>query len=195
MSQTPQGPLQPWLHELVVAVDGHGTALGRAHGQMTGAGAEGFYVDDARVLSVLALELGGEEPAFVGGSARGGSADFLGSARGLGDDGPDPSVEVARRRRVAGSTLTERIEVRSRAAHEVRTRVALRLGGDGAELADVKQGVVDGTGLHAATTSGDGGPLVDRAARRRGGARRLRRGRERAGRRGRRGGRGRRAAG
>ena len=96
MSQTPQGPLQPWLHELVVAVDGHGTALGRAHGQMTGAGAEGFYVDDARVLSVLALELGGEEPAFVGGSARGGSADFLGSARGLGDDGPDPSVEVAR---------------------------------------------------------------------------------------------------
>lgn len=150
-------PLQPWLHELVIVVDGHVTALGRRDGQITGAGAEGVYVDDSRVLSILELDLDDTAPEFVGVSAGGAAADFLGSARGLGDDGPDPSVEVLRRRRLTGGEMTEEVEVRSRAAGEVRARLRLRIAGDGAELADVKQGTTDGTAALHATAMGAGG--------------------------------------
>ncbi len=144
MSDTQRDPLQPWLHELAIVVDGPLTAMSRRDGQLTGAGAEGFYADDARVLSVLEVLLDGQSPAFVGVGAQGSAAEFLGSARGLGDDGPDPSVEVRRSRRLEAGALREQVEVRSRAAEEVRARVSLRLGGDGVEVFDVKHGVADG---------------------------------------------------
>lgn len=154
MSESEQRHLQPWLHELAVAVDGHVTALSRRDGQVTGHGVEGLFVDDARVLSVLEVDVDGHVPAFVGSSARGATADFLASARNLGDGGADPSVEVLRRRRLVDGALREQVELRSRAAHEVRARVVARIGGDGAELADVKNGLADGTVLVTATADG-----------------------------------------
>jgi glycogen debranching enzyme len=143
-------PLQPWLHELAIVVDGHLSALSRRDGQLTGTGAEGLYVDDERVLSVLEVSLDAQQPAFVGQASRGATAEFLGSARGLGDDGPDPSIEVHRTRALSAGELAEEVEVRSRAAAEVRARVAVRLGGDGAEVSDVKHGVADGRLLDVA---------------------------------------------
>jgi glycogen debranching enzyme len=143
VSEPAHAPLQPWLHALAISVDGHLTVLGRQDGQLTGDGAEGLFVDDARVLSVLEVLLDGRAPAFVGAAARGSAADFLGSARGLGDHGPDPSIEVLRHRRLARGVMTEEVVVRSRAAADVSARVSLRLGGDGAEVSDVKHGVAD----------------------------------------------------
>jgi glycogen debranching enzyme len=145
------------LHELVLVVDGHLTALGRRDGQLTGEGAEGLYVDDARVLSVLEVTLDGRQPDFVGVGARGSTAEFLGSARGLGDHGPDPSIEVIRHRSLARGVLSEEIVVRSRAAREVSAAVCLRLAGDGAEVSDVKHGVADGPLAPALVEAGGAG--------------------------------------
>ena len=68
---------QPWLHELSVCVDGNVTALSDGSGDGRGdmgsgdvgsggsAGAQGVYVDDRRVVSVLRVQLGDEAASPV----------------------------------------------------------------------------------------------------------------------------------
>lgn len=154
MSHPPNQPMQPWLHELTVIVDGPATVLSRRDGQISGHGAQGFFLDDSRVMSVLEVEVAGRAPDFVGGAARGATAQVLGSLRHLGDRGPDPSVEALRRRHLDGATLVEEIEIRNRATETVHADLTVRVGGDGAELADVKQGIADGTQLVPAEVDG-----------------------------------------
>ena len=102
-------PRQPWLHELSVCVDGNVTALSDASGDMTGHGAQGVYVDDRRVVSVLRVALGAEPVSPVARSSSGARSDFVASARHLGDPGPDPTVELHRRRRVTPMGIEERL--------------------------------------------------------------------------------------
>ncbi|GAA1903918.1 amylo-alpha-1,6-glucosidase [Lapillicoccus jejuensis] len=139
---------QPWLHELAVVVAGNATLLSapdgdldpRADGaQADGARAQGLLVDDRRVLAVLRLEVGGEPASPVASRVVGSGAGFLGAARGLGDLGPDPTVEVERRRELDGG-LVERVTVRSRASVPVETDVVWLAGADGLDLAQVKAG-------------------------------------------------------
>jgi glycogen debranching enzyme len=134
------GLRQPWLHELSICVDGNGTALSAPDGSMNNRGAEGFFVDDQRVLSTWLVTVGGEAVSPVAQASRGPSAEFFGSARGLGDRGADPTVEVHRRRHVSGPTLTERIEVVSRATDRLTTELTVTVASDGAELGAVKSG-------------------------------------------------------
>ncbi len=134
---------QPWLHELQIAVDGPSTALSGHDGAMGALPGTGWFVDDRRVLSLLDLTLDGVRPVPVARDTVGDRSQFWAAARGLGDPGPDPTVEVHRRRVLASHTLTEEITVRSRASAPVEARLALRLGGDGAELAAVKAGRAD----------------------------------------------------
>ena len=153
---------QPWLHELAICVDGNGTALSAADGSMRGTGAEGFYVDDERVLSTFVVALGEGDLVHVAGASAGSRSEFLLSARHLGDRGPDPTVEVHRRRRVEGASLTERIVVVSRAFAPVHARLEVVLASDGADIGVVKAGAAPGglldiavVGDRAATWQGD----------------------------------------
>ncbi|HET7477222.1 MAG TPA: glycogen debranching N-terminal domain-containing protein [Dermatophilaceae bacterium] len=141
--------VQPWLHELSVCVHGNATALSAADGQMRGMGAEGFFVDDRRVLSVLMVSVGSEPPAHVASASVGSRAQFLASLRALGDGGPDPTVELHRERRVVDSGLVERIVVVSRAALPVRARLLVEVAGDGADIDTVKLGLGDALPLPA----------------------------------------------
>lgn len=145
---------QPWLHELSVCVDGNVTALSGPSGDMTGDGAHGVYVDDRRVVSVLQVALGDEPVAPVARSSSGSRSGFVASARHLGDDGPDPTVELHRHRRVVAMGLEERLVVVSRAATTVRSELVVRVAGDGADISAVKSGTATGP---TSVVSVDGG--------------------------------------
>lgn len=142
-------PVQPWLHDLSICVNGNVTALSDHAGQMGGVGAQGVYADDRRVVSRLLVELDGEPTSRVAQSSSGSRSDFLGSARHLGNAGADPTVEVRRHRQVVAMGVVERIVVVSRAATEVVTELVVRIAGDGADISAVKSGQVEGTPLVA----------------------------------------------
>ncbi|GMA19516.1 glycogen debranching N-terminal domain-containing protein [Arsenicicoccus piscis] len=120
-------PQQPWLHELVVCVDGNATALGTRDGSL-GAIGTGLFVDDRRVLSLLEVQLGSDPTAPVIDSARGDVAEFWGSARRHGDVGADPTVEIQQHRQVRRSGLTETITVVNRSGVQVTDTLYVRLG-------------------------------------------------------------------
>ena len=136
----PREPRQPWLHELVVAVRGNVTVVSDAGGDIAPQGAQGLFVDDRRVVSVLDLDVAGERPAPVAQGALGGHAEFLASARNVGSTTPDPVVEVHRSRDLVDAGMVERISVVSRSDGEVRGRLRLRVAGDDAPIASVKSG-------------------------------------------------------
>ena len=134
---------QPWLHDLAITVRGNVTALSGEDGQLRPGTAHGLYVDDERVLSGLLVAVGGEEPSPVGGEARAGRAQFLSSARDLGDPGADPTVEVRRSRELVDAGMVETVRVVSRAATTVSSTVRVEVTADGADMATVKAGQVD----------------------------------------------------
>ncbi|GAA2034409.1 glycogen debranching N-terminal domain-containing protein [Terrabacter terrae] len=158
--QQPSGQ-QPWLHDLAICVDGNGTALSDPDGSMTGHGAHGFFVDDERVVSLFTMTLGGASPVKVAHSSRGARSEFFTSARGLGDRGPDPTVELHRRRVVAGGVLRESVVVASRASSTVDVPLVIRMGGDGSDIGPVKAGVATGALLEAQVGPG---PAAEQAS-------------------------------
>jgi len=113
-------------------------------GDITPGTVEGLYVDDARVLSTLAVTVGDEPVTAVDRSARGAGAEFFGAARGLGDPGADATVEVRRARRLDGPTMTEEVTVTSRASAPVRAAVRVELAADGLPIVFAKYGVTVG---------------------------------------------------
>jgi glycogen debranching enzyme len=134
---------QPWLHDLAITVRGNVTALSGEDGQVRPGTAHGLYVDDERVLSAVLVTVGGEEPSPVGGEARAGRAQFLSSARDLGNPGADPTVEVRRGRELVEAGMVETISVVSRAATPVRSTLRVEVAADGADMATVKAGQAD----------------------------------------------------
>lgn len=148
-----EAPLQPWLHELVVAVDGNMAALSGRDGGINPRGAEGLFVDDERVLSVLTVELGRDPLWSVASSAGGSQAEFLASARHLGRLGPDPTVEVRRTRTLSRSSMSEVIEVSSRADAPVGAPLRIVVAGDGASIGAVKSGTTTGLAVPVTITS------------------------------------------
>jgi glycogen debranching enzyme len=132
---------QPYLHELVTVVAAPGLALSDSAGQLTGAGATGFYLADRRVLSRLVVGVDGREPAPVAGqSLDTATARFVGVVRHLGDTGPDPTVFVERDRAVSPRGLRETICLVSRAREPLSCTVNLELDADLADIAEVKAG-------------------------------------------------------
>lgn len=132
---------QPWLHDLVAALQAPTVALSSPDGQMRPGGAQGVLHADVRVLSLSLLTVNGSEPEPVTGGGTGAQAAlFTGLVRGLGDKGADPTVRVERSRRVARGEVAEEISVLSYAHVPVRARVELALAADLARIEAVKSG-------------------------------------------------------
>nr|WP_245941655.1 glycogen debranching N-terminal domain-containing protein [Vallicoccus soli] len=134
-------PLQPLLHDLVAALRAPTQVWSAADGQVRASGAQGAYHGDLRVLSRAVLLLDGEEAEHVATVPY--AADdvlFVALARRLGDPGPDPTVRVERRRRVRPGRVEEEVLLRSTAAREVVTEVALAVACDLSPMEVVKQG-------------------------------------------------------
>ncbi len=155
-------PRQPWVHDLAVSVHGNTTALSAATGDITGDGAQGLYVDDVRVLSRLVVEVGGQACVAVGGASSGDRSEFLSSARHLGSPGPDPTVELRRRRRLVPGGLIESVLLTSSAADPVETTVSVVAAGDGVDIAVVKAGRASGSPLPVSLTGSGASWLSER---------------------------------
>ena len=130
-------PQQPWLHEYDITVDGPLTVVSERGGDL-GPPGTGIMFDDRRVVRTLHLLLDDVPCVPVASSAVGAVAEHWTAARHLGDPGPDPTVEVHRRRAIDGHTVTETITVRSRHAAALSTTVTMFADGDGAEMALIK---------------------------------------------------------
>ena len=151
---TEQTPRQPWLHDLTIIVHGNATALSAADGELRPDSAHGLFVDDERLLSRLELTVSGQTPSLVASEAGGATAEFFGAARGLGDVGADPTVEIRRVRTLVDGEMHEDITVTSRAAQTVRAALRLELGSDGLSIAQVKYGLVDAPAVRPITVEG-----------------------------------------
>ncbi len=136
----PPRTFQPYLHELVTQVCAPAAALAPRSGQLTG-GADGVYLADRRVLSVLDVTFSGEPADPVDAVAfSAAECEFLGVLRQQGDPGPDPTVFVRRRRVLSGAGMTETVEVASKARETVRGTLHVRACCDLAEMSAVKSG-------------------------------------------------------
>jgi len=133
--------LQPWLHDLVVALAAPTQVWCGPDGQVRAQGAQGVYHGDVRVLSRAELTLDGVEPVPVLVSPDGASRTVAVSvARQLGDAGPDPTVRVERRRAVAPGRVDETIVLTSSARTALTTRVRIGVAADLAPIDRVKSG-------------------------------------------------------
>jgi hypothetical protein len=135
--------LQPLLHDLVPAVAGPTAALSGADGQIRPSGVQGVFHADARVLSASVLRLDGREATPVG-YARGdaGTTHFVSVARWLGDNMADPTVRVARTRRLRPGAVEGEITVSSTATVPVSVSVTVEVASDLAPIEAVKSGAV-----------------------------------------------------
>jgi glycogen debranching enzyme len=163
--EAPRSGLQPWLHDLEVSVHGNLTALCDRSGEI-GAPGTGIFADDRRVVSHATLTCDELAPTPVSAGSAGGLTEVVSVARHLGDEGADPTVEVRRVRTLRDHGADERVTITSRASRPVRTTVRVVLGGDGADLADVKGGAPDAPRLAAdALPDGTGAGWSDRRHR------------------------------
>lgn len=155
---------QPWLHLLEVAVHGTVTCLSHPSGDVDASSADGaatgLFVDDRRVLDHLTLTVDGIRPVPVVASTAGPTTECLLLARNVGDPGPDPTVEVRRRRTLAATGMVEDVVVSSRASTPVHCVVEVTARGDGAELHTVKTGFPCGAPLPV-TSDGQRGTWAD----------------------------------
>lgn len=150
------GIAQPFLHDLVACVRAPGLALSGQDGQIREGGVQGVFRSDRRLLSELVVTVDTEEPVPLAGHALPGSAArFVGVLRRSGDDVPDPTVRLERRREMTPRGLRERITVVSTAQRRVRGVLRVRTGSDLAAMDAVKAGAppppvvaaTDGSGL------------------------------------------------
>lgn len=155
---TPHGR-QPWLHDRQIAVHGNATLLGGPDGEI-GAAGTGLLVDDRLVLDRLAWSLDGEPPTVIAATSQGARTSLWASARNLGHDGPDPTVEVHITRTVVAGGALESLTFVSRATQDVAFTARLSVGAAGAELVHVKGGY-DRPAPPAVTATADGGEWTD----------------------------------
>jgi glycogen debranching enzyme len=144
------------LHDLVACVAAPTQAWSGDDGQVREQGVQGFFHSDVRVLSSVLLTLDGSEPESIAVTRRGaGEVRFIGLARELGDDTPDPTVRVERVRRVSADGVEEEVRVVSTASETVATVVQVSVAADLAALEAVKVGAV----LEPVPPRSDGGAL------------------------------------
>ncbi|HET9257214.1 MAG TPA: glycogen debranching N-terminal domain-containing protein, partial [Pseudonocardiaceae bacterium] len=131
---------KPYLHGMVIAVQAPVCALSTIDGQVRDAAA-GWYAGDRRIVSGLVVTIDGVEPVPLDGHFEGAArAKFVGTARGLGNPGADPTVLVERDRWVTGTAVREVITLVSHAGEPVNCIVRVALACDFAPIYDVAGG-------------------------------------------------------
>src|SRR3954464_1164743 len=107
---------QPYLHEHVTCVAAPATWLSGPAGALA-ADPDGLYVEDRRALARLAVTVAGHVPVPIGARRTGAAtAEFKAGGRGVGDDGPDPTVTLTRHRAAGPRGGTETL-VLANASH------------------------------------------------------------------------------
>jgi glycogen debranching enzyme len=126
--------------EQIYVYSGRSVLITNLRGQVTGAGSEGFHVDNTRVLSLDRLIVNGAEPKAVAVSAVGADAMLAYQEVVAGDDDEDRSVFIEQSRFV-GEGLVTRLRVTNYArSGGTRLRFAWRLAADFADTDDTERG-------------------------------------------------------
>jgi N-terminal domain of (some) glycogen debranching enzymes/Amylo-alpha-1,6-glucosidase len=134
-------PRQPWLHELVTAVQAPTVLLCDRDGELRSRGAQGIWHADVRVLSRAELRVNGSRPEPVSGGADGaGQARFVGFVRSLDGAAADPAVRVERVRTVRAGVVDETIALTTYTAIPVTTTVEVVVAADLARIGPVRSG-------------------------------------------------------
>jgi len=132
---------RPYLHDSVVTLAAPWVVVSPPSGQLSGAGVEGVFAADRRVLSVLRVTVDGREPEPVHvDEYDAGSATYDAVVESLGDTGHDPTVTLHRRRVLEGRGLSETISLVNRSRGTVECDLAVALGTDLAGTAAVRSG-------------------------------------------------------
>lgn len=151
---------QPQLHELVTCLAAPCVVLSGRDGQIRADGAQGAFVADVRVLREAIVRLDGSAGDRVSDSPIGaGGAEFVIVHRELGDQSPDPTVWLRRRRIAQVAGMTEQLTVVNRSAQAINTVLTLSVATDLVDVERVKAGlptvdvtpVLEATGIAYAT--------------------------------------------
>ena len=147
--------VQPLVHRLVSCVHAPSATLSDADGEVSGEGAQGFFLGDRRLLSRWALSVNSRALEVLSSEIV--SPDSLVTtavARDGSESSPDPRLVLERTRVQAASGFTDTITMRN---FDLVTRsVAIRLEGacDLASTSSVKSGMPDGQQLGAIVHDG-----------------------------------------
>jgi glycogen debranching enzyme len=129
----------PYLHELVTTIAAPWVVLSPRSGQLTGAGAEGVYARDRRILSRLEVTVDGRSPVPVQAEEPAAATTrYRAVVPGLGDSGHDPTVTLRRTRQVDGDGMTEQLTLVNRSHTTVDCELMVALGTDLAGTAAVR---------------------------------------------------------
>nr|BFE60678.1 glycogen debranching N-terminal domain-containing protein [Dactylosporangium thailandense] len=132
---------QPYLHEHVTCVAAPATWLSGPSGDLR-ADPDGLFVEDRRVLARLTVTVAGHDPVPIGARRIGAAAaEFAAVVRELGDDGPDPTVTLTRRREAGPRGGTETLVLANASHATLRATVAVSAATDFATMGVVKDGL------------------------------------------------------
>ena len=123
----------------VTCVRGDVFVVSDATGDILPGGDQGVYVRDTRFVDRLELLIDGARPSPLIGSSTSPATATFHSYVPLPDEGPDPVLQVERRRAV-DSTLHEEVRLTNRGRRALRVEVGLRVGTDFAYIFDVRHG-------------------------------------------------------
>jgi glycogen debranching enzyme len=138
----PSAPLQPLLHDSVVALAAPTQVWSSPSGTVGERPIHGLYHSDVRVLDRIVLGIDGSAIEPIATEHRdAASLAFIALARGLDDATADPRVRVEVTRTVTPGGMTERIRIVNGLDEPVAARVTLTLAGDFAQLHEVKAGL------------------------------------------------------
>ena len=133
--------LQPLLHDLLVATMAPTQAWSAPDGQVRTTGAQGFFHGDVRVLSRAVVTAHGLEPAALAAAPGGpGVVAVVALLRGADEPGPDPTVQLRRRREVRPGIVRERLELTCATSRRVEVLIEVEVACDLAEMEHVKRG-------------------------------------------------------
>jgi hypothetical protein len=139
---TPTPPLQPLLHDAVIALEAPTQVWSDAEGRMGTAPIHGVYHGDVRHIRAIDVAVRGTELESIGcASPTPRRVLLVDVLRGIDDDSADPKVRLDRERTVTAGAFSERLRVSAHLDDGVPVDLTVRIVPDFAPMQEVKAGL------------------------------------------------------
>jgi glycogen debranching enzyme len=134
-------PLQPLLHDETVILRAPVQAWSSRDGRIGCRPIHGIYLSDVRILSKVAVTIGGVPGEHIATVPQGaGAVSFVSLLRSLDDSSADPRIRATHSRSVSSHGVRESVTIASTLEHPVATTIVVTLAADLAEMDVVKSG-------------------------------------------------------
>src|SRR5690625_198890 len=135
-------PLQPLLHDEVVALRAPTQYWAGKAGEVGTEAIHGVYHGDVRHVREITLTYDGHRPEHIGLARQSSSLEFTSLLRHIDDDEADPKVVLRRNVGVTDGKVSETLTVTSRVNFEIQTRISVRITPDFAPMQELKSGMI-----------------------------------------------------